>query len=101
MGNGGRVTRAIDDHIAVYGFHAHIAVEVASLNAECVLRKFPNVKTYSDDNEQLRMNAGKRAGNYSVKRTNNSKLPAVFLSEITKCEDFYLQYEPFLLFSKT
>jgi hypothetical protein len=34
MGNGGCVIHAVDDHIAVYGIHAHIAFKVAGLNAE-------------------------------------------------------------------
>jgi hypothetical protein len=100
VGNGGCVIHAVDDHIAVYGIHAHIAFKVAGLNAERVFCKFPNVKTHSYNNEQLRMNAWKRTSNYGVKRTNNGKLPSVFLCKITKCKDFYLQYKPFSSFTR-
>jgi hypothetical protein len=36
------------------------------------------------------MNAGEFSGNNGIKGTNNSELPGIFLSKITKGKKFYL-----------
>jgi len=90
MRNSRCVPHSFHIDISGYRFHAHLAFQVARLYAECVSAEFPKIITHSDNDRQLRMHARKVTRNYCVKRSDNCKLAAAFLREITKCQKFNL-----------
>ena len=89
MRDGGGI--ADSPHVKVAGdrLHVHLAVKAAGFDAEGVVGKFPQIKTYADDHRKLGVNAGEIAGDDRVKSPHNGQFAAVFLGKIAKGKKFY------------
>jgi len=57
VGNSGGISGAFYFDVAVYRFHCHSSVEIVGFDAESVLAEFPKIKTDTDNDRQVRMNA--------------------------------------------
>jgi hypothetical protein len=98
MGDGGSVPHPLYLDVALDRFDYHFAVKIPGFYPELVAREFPKIEAQPDNHRKLGMDTGKIPGNDRIKRTNNSKLPGVFLGKIAKGKKFYLHRIQKILF---
>ena len=88
--NSGGIADAFYFYVSLDWFYHCFTVQVTGFDSELVIRKFPKIKTQTDYYRQLRMDAGKIAGNNGIKSTNYGKFAGIFLGKIAKGKKFYL-----------
>ena len=97
MRNSRCVSYPFNIKIAANCFHAHFPFKIACFDPESMSTELPKIKSQTDYNRELRMNARKITRNNCVESSDNCQFSAVFLGKIAKCKKFNFNRAPLYL----